>query len=92
MRWIISGNRQGVYNLCAPHPVDNVTFTRSFTRDRGVKLVLRIPVFVLKAGLGEAHIMLTEGAEVRPEKLIQQGYTFRFPDIDVTIQNLLQKH
>jgi uncharacterized protein (TIGR01777 family) len=92
MRWIISGKRQGVYNLCAPRPVDNVTFTRALAKERGVKLLFRIPVFVLKAGLGEAHIMLTEGAEVRPEKLIQEGYTFSFPDIDVTIQNLLQKN
>jgi len=92
MRWIISGKRKGVFNLCAPHPADNITFTRSLAKVRGVRFLFRMPSFVLKAGLGEAHIMLTEGPDVRPERLIQDGFTFRFPDIDSTVQNLVPKN
>lgn len=92
IRHIISEKKQGIYNVCSPNPVDNATFTRSFSRNRGVKLIFRIPAFILRAYLGEAHIMVTKGPYVLPARLLQDGYLFRFPDIDTALQNLVQKH
>ncbi len=92
IRWIIAGRKQGVFNLCTPNPADNATFTRSLAKETGVKMIFRIPVLLLKAGLGEAHILVAEGTDVRPERLIQDGFIFRFPDIGPTLHNLVQKY
>jgi hypothetical protein len=92
IRHIISEKKQGIYNVCSPNPVDNATFTRSFSKNRGVKLIFRIPTFILRASLGEAHIMVTQGPYVLPARLLKDGFVFRFPDIDIAFQNLVQKH
>jgi len=92
MRFILEEREEGVFHLTAPNPVDNATFTRSFSKNRGVKLIFRIPTFILRASLGEAHIMVTQGPYVLPARLLKDGFVFRFPDIDIAFQNLVQKH
>ena len=92
IRHIIAERKQGVFHLTAPNPVDNATFTRSLAKTCGVKIIFRMPEIVLKAGLGEAHIMVTEGPRVLPERLLQDGFVFRFPDIDTALQNLVQNN
>jgi hypothetical protein len=92
IRFIIAERKQGVFHLTAPNPVDNATFTRSLAKIYGVKIIIRMPEFALKAGLGKAHIMVTEGPRVIPERLLQDGFDFRFPDIDKALQNLVRKY
>lgn len=92
IRFIIDERKEGVFHLTAPNPVDNTTFTRSLAKYRGVKIIFRMPEFVLKAALGESHIMVTEGPRVIPERLLRDGFVFRFPDIDTALQNLVQKY
>ena len=91
IRYIIDKRKQGVFHLTAPNPVDNATFTRSLANICRVKIIIRMPEIFLKAGLGEAHIMVTEGPKVLPNRLLQEGYVFRFPEIDAALQNLVQK-
>jgi hypothetical protein len=92
MRFILEEREEGVFHLTAPNPVDNATFTRSLAKYLGVKIIFRMPEFVLKAALGESHIMVTEGPRVIPERLLQHGFVFRFPEIDTALQNLVQKY
>ena len=92
IRFIIHGRQEGIYHLCAPHPVDNATFTRSLSKIGRRKWVVRVPVFMLRLALGEAHIMVTEGPRVLPARLLQEGFVFRFPDIDSALVNLVKKH
>jgi uncharacterized protein (TIGR01777 family) len=92
MRFILEEREEGVFHLTAPNPVDNATFTRSLAKYLGVKIIFRMPEFVLKAALGESHIMVTEGPRVIPERLLRHGFVFRFPEIDTALQNLVQKY
>lgn len=92
IRFIIEKGQQGIYHLCAPHPADNATFTRSLAKVGRRKWVVRIPVFMLRLILGEAHIMVSEGPRVLPARLLQDGFGFRFPDIDSALVNLVKKH
>ena len=92
IRYIINERKEGVFHLTAPNPVDNATFTRSLAKNRGVKIIFRMPEFVLKAALGKSHIMVTEGPRVLPERLLRDEFEFRFPEIDTALQNLIQKY
>ena len=92
MRFILEEREEGVFHLTAPNPVDNATFTRSLAKYLGVKIIFRMPEFVLKAALGESHIMVTEGPRVLPERLLQDEFVFRFADIDTALHNLVRKY
>ncbi|MGW8315222.1 MAG: DUF1731 domain-containing protein [Bacteroidales bacterium] len=92
MRFIINGGREGIYHLCVPHPVNYTTFARSLAKATGKKWIIRIPVFMFKLVLGEAHMMVSEGPCVLPERLLEEGFRFRFPDVDSVLINLLNKH
>ncbi|HJV23206.1 MAG TPA: TIGR01777 family oxidoreductase [Holophagaceae bacterium] len=84
---------QGVYNATAPGPVTNETFTRILGKVLH-RPILPVPAFVTRAVLpllvGEmAEPMLLQGAFVYPRRAERQGFTFRFPDAQGAVQDLL---
>ncbi len=69
------------YNLCAPHPVTNAEFTDTFARALHRRALVATPAFVLRAAFGEmADGVLLASQRVRPARLIEIGFPFRFPD------------
>jgi len=88
---IIKRRMEGVFNLCAPNPVDNETFTKILARETGAKMQVRIPLFVMRMLMGEAHKLVTEGPHVIPARLLMEGFEFRYPDIEKALKNLLQE-
>ena len=89
---VIGKKKSGIFNLCTPDPVDNATFTKTLARFTNVRFTFRIPVFVLSVTLGEAHTMVTRGARIVPERLLESGFEFKYPDIGSAMENLFQKH
>ena len=70
-------NTSGVFNLVAPENISNKGFTKALAKSLGRPAVFSIPEFVLKAVLGEASGLLTEGAEVLPLNLTEAGFALR---------------
>jgi uncharacterized protein (TIGR01777 family) len=89
--FICESGMDGIINLCAPNPVDNANFTKNLARLSGVRFTFRVPAFFLRMRLGKAHVLLTEGQHVLPERLSAEGFIFRFPDVDSAMINLLKK-
>ncbi len=79
----------GVYNASAPHPVTNAEFTRTLGKVLHRPAVLPVPAFVLKAGLGEMSRLLLTGADMRPVRLQQAGFTFRYRTLDRALEAIL---
>ncbi len=79
----------GPYNLCAPRPVSQAEFARTAGR------VLRRPAFfptpaaLLKLTLGEKAQLVLEGQRAVPRRLLETGFSFRYPDLEVALQDLL---
>jgi hypothetical protein len=92
INFILKNALGGIFNLCTPYPVDNATFTRKLAEYRGTKLIIRIPTWVFRIVLGEAHTMITEGPNVLPVRLLKEGYQFSYPGIGDALQNLVQKN
>lgn len=90
VHFIMRNELGGIFNICAPFPVDNATFTKKLADLKGTKLIVRIPTFLLKLVLGEAHTMVTEGPHVLPARLSREGFQFRYPQIGDAMQNLVQ--
>jgi len=80
----------GVYNAVAPNPVNNTELTKASARVLSRPLILpNIPKFAMKFALGEMHILLFESQRVSSLKIEQEGFEFKFPNLEPTLQDLL---
>jgi uncharacterized protein (TIGR01777 family) len=87
---IESEGMSGVFNLTAPEPVSNRTLTLTLAKHANGRLFipLKVPIFVLKAMLGEMSIEVLKSATVNSEKIQSQGFHFDYPTIDAAIRHL----
>lgn len=82
-------NLSGTYNLTSPNPVTNATLTQNIADHLGKSVGLAIPVFALKASLGEFSDLLLTGQKVMPEALLESGFRFDFPEIKDALIDLV---
>jgi uncharacterized protein (TIGR01777 family) len=82
---------KGHFNLTTPHPITNKLFTKAFGTVLHRPTVLPLPTFVLKLLFGEGATVLVDGQSVLPSRLLEAGFTFDYPTIEVTLENLLAK-
>jgi hypothetical protein len=88
--WSIENNNaKGTYNLVAPENIDNKTFTKTLAESFSRPAIFTVPEFILKIALGEASALLLQSPQVYPERLINEGFTFNFPDIQSTIKEII---
>lgn len=79
----------GAFNATAPEPVTNAAFTRALGRALHRPTLLPMPEFVLRLLLGEGAELLCEGQRVVPARLLEAGFEFSYPDIDLALQSLV---
>lgn len=80
----------GVFNFAAPYPVNNEIFTRKLADKLGRPAFMVVPALALKLLFSEGATALISGPTVLPGKLTEAGYTFRFPDIDSALNDLIK--
>ncbi len=78
---------EGVYNLTAPNPTTNRVLTKTLGKILKRPTVLRVPQFVLKFQFGEGAQVLTKGQRVIPQRLLESGFDFEFPDIEAALRD-----
>ena len=89
--WSIENkNAWGIYNLVAPENIDNKTFTKTLAKSLNRPAIFTVPEFILKFALGEASTLLLQSPQVEPERLLNEGFTFNFPDIESCINEIVQ--
>ncbi len=80
----------GPVNLTAPQPVCNRDFTEVLAHVLRRPAFLPAPGFLLKLLFGEmAEDLLLASAKVRPGRLLDSGYVFKFPELDAALRHLL---
>lgn len=79
----------GSYNLTAPNPVSNAEFTRTLAAILRRPAWLNLPSPVLKALLGELSQLLLTGQRALPTRLLNAGFTFRYPRLPEALAMLL---
>lgn len=79
----------GVYNATAPEPVTNYTFTKSLGKAISRPTIFPLPAFIAKIAFGEmAKALLLSSQRVIPEKATQQGFNFKYSNIDACFKSL----
>jgi len=72
----------GPVNFTAPKSVTNQEFTASIAKILSRPMFMHIPSFALKMVMGEmADSLLLASCRVKPNKLIENGYEFAYPEI-----------
>lgn len=80
---------QGAYNASAPAPVTNAEFSAALAATLNRPMLLPLPEVVLKPLLGEMSALILGSQRVLPKRLIDHGFEFQFPKLDLALQNLL---
>lgn len=90
IRFLIeNAEARGPFNLSAPNPLTNADFGRVLGRVMGRPYYFPTPAFALKLAFGELSSVLLEGQRVLPQRLLDMGFTFRFPDAEDALRDLL---
>jgi len=80
----------GVVNTVAPEATTNADFTAALARALRRPAFLPVPAFVVRGVFGEmGREALLASARVRPARLLDAGFSFRFPNLDAAFCHLL---
>jgi uncharacterized protein len=82
---------RGPYNLIAPSPTSNAEFMREVASALHRPYWFHVPAFLLKLPLGQMSVLITEGRYSQPRRLLEEGFTFRFPTIEKALENIYSK-
>ena len=78
----------GPINLTAPTPVTVNLFAQSLGKALKRPALLRAPAFAVRLALGEMADALLGSQRVVPERALDAGYAFRFPDLAGALADL----
>ena len=75
-----------VYNLTAPNPVTNHTFTKAMGAWLNRPTIFTLPEFLLKLMFGEMSTLLVDGQKVLPQALLESRYHFKYTEIQQALE------
>jgi hypothetical protein len=92
IEWVIAHEKiNGPVNICAPNPLTNAEMMRAFREVCGMpvglpaaKWMLEIGAFVLRT---ETELLI-KSRRVKPQWLMETGFTFQFPFIERAVEDL----
>jgi len=80
---------RGPFNLTAPHPLTNGEFCRILGRVLRRPAIMPTPAFALRLLFGEMATVLLDGQRAVPKRLLDMGFSFRFPEAEAALRDLL---
>ena len=81
----------GPFNLTAPNLLTNAEFSQVIGRVFRRPAFVPVPAFALRLLLGEMSMVLLEGQKAIPRRLQELGFTFRFPEAEAALRDLLRR-
>lgn len=90
IRWSLKNNNvKGIFNLVSPDQITNKQFSEHFARKLSRPSWLPVPKMPLKILFGQAAQLVYESPGVIPERLINEKYPFKYPDIESALNSFL---
>ncbi len=89
LRLLHDEQMHGPFNMTAPNPATNAEFTRSLARALHRPAFFSAPSLFLKLVMGERSALMLEGQCVLPAKFKDAGFHFRFGELGIALQDLL---
>jgi uncharacterized protein (TIGR01777 family) len=83
-------NIEGAINFTSPEPVRMNEFGKAMGRVMKRPHWLPVPAFALQLLLGEMSDLILKGQHVLPAKALDSKFTFKFPNIDDALRDILR--
>lgn len=91
MLWALKENEvQGIYNLAAPEQVTQKQFSQQFGSVLHRPAAIPVPEFFLRMVFGQAALLVTESPVVIPERMVEEGFVFRYPTLRSALEEIVQ--
>jgi uncharacterized protein len=81
---------EGPVNVTAPEPVTNKELSRTLGRVLRRPAFAPVPALAVKTLYGEMATIVTTGARVMPERLLELGYEFRRPVLEDALRSAIR--
>lgn len=79
---------EGVYNGVAPKSATNLEFTKALASSINRPAFFPVPPVMLKLVFGEMSSVILDGQKVMPQRAIDVGFKFNYPNINEAMKNL----
>jgi hypothetical protein len=84
-------NMTGVYNAVSPHPVTCRQLIDTIANEKkGMFLKVPVPAIALKLAMGEMSIEVLKSTKVSAQRIVDSGFSFKYPSIEMAVAQLLQ--
>ncbi|TRX61309.1 TIGR01777 family protein [Fulvivirga sp. M361] len=83
---------KGTYNLTAPNPLNNRTFMKLLRTKLRVPFGIPISKWLLEMGalvIGTETELILKSRNVIPQRLVEEGYSFLYKDLDAALDSLI---
>jgi uncharacterized protein len=88
---VIEGKKSGIYNFTSPGYLSNADFTKVLANTLNRPALFTVPEVALKLIYGSGSKALISGQAVYPERLLNEGFKFKYPVIEEALKDLLQE-
>ena len=90
IRFLIENeSAQGSFNLTAPNPATNAEVGEAIAKVLQRPYYLPVPAFAFNLAFGEVGELVTKGQRVMPDRLLELGFEFKYPDVEPALRDLL---
>lgn len=79
----------GPYNLTAPNPVTNREFGKILGKVMDRPSYMPVPRFAMNLLVGEVATVVVHGQRVVPAKLLELGFSFKYPELKQALEEIL---
>tara|TARA_B110000503_G_scaffold109433_1_gene163749 strand:+ start:4497 stop:5408 length:912 start_codon:yes stop_codon:yes gene_type:complete len=87
---LLESSISGAVNLVAPEAQRNSVFTQALAKSLNRVAVVPLPKKILQLLLGESSCLLLDSQRIAPQKLLQNGFEFKFQSVKLAFDNLLR--
>jgi uncharacterized protein len=82
----------GAVNVTAPNPATNREFTKALGKVLSRPTIFPMPAFAARLAFGEmGDALLLSSTRALPKRLIENGYEFRFPELEPALRHVLKR-
>jgi len=79
----------GPVNVCSPNPIRNKDLAKALGKALHRPSFIPAPAFMVKLVLGEFGSVILEGQRVIPQRLLESGFVFQYPDIEKALKSIV---
>ena len=81
----------GIFNFCAPEPMRQRDFAGTLGRILNRPSFFPTPGFLIRLGAGELGSVLLGSQRALPQKLLEAGFEFKYPDTSGALRQILNQ-